>query len=605
MTRVWRILSGGEKGLSVAAISLMSLLPFITMVTRLARMHDVPGSISFVQQLTLCVAFLGAALAASGDRLLSMSANTFLPEKWVGPVRVFACGLTTAIAAGLCFASYQFVVSEMDSGKELALGIQTWIPAAVMPFGLLLVTIRAIQGAGPRTKQRLAAAAFLLIPLILGLAGKPEGSIVLWVGIPIVLAGAVLGLPIFATLGGIALLLLWNRGLPASVVPTKAYSLMVSDVLPSLPLYTLAGYFLVEGGASTRLLRAYNALFGWMPGGLAITTAVGCAIFTWAGSGVTIVSMGGLLLPMLMKARYSERFSIGLINASGSLGLLFPPSLPVILYAVYANIDIKELFVGGFVPGLLMVAMVSAFGVFHGVRSGAPRAKFSLAEAGKALLEAKWELAVPVLVIVGIFGGLGGTMVEAGALTVVYTFVVECFILRGFSLRRDFSRIALECVTVMGGVLMIIGVAKGLTFYLGYQHVPEFLANWVDVHHLSKFEFLLLLNLVLLIKGSFMDVFSAIIVMAPLIGPIAKNFQIDSVQLGVIFLANLELGYLTPPIGMNLCLSAYRFKQSMTAVYRATMPFYFILLAGVLMITYVPWLTTEPVYWFRYWTGGN
>ena len=598
MTRLWRILSSGEKGLSIAAISLMSLLPVIAMVSGMAGKTGVPGSVAFVQQLTLCVAFLGAGLAASGDRLLSMSANTFLPGKWVGPARVFACGLTTVIAASLCFASCQFVVLEKAGGKELALGIQTWIPAAVMPFGLLLVTIRAIQGAGPRATQRLAAAAFLLIPVILGLAGKPEGNAVLWIGIPVVLAGAFLGLPIFATLGGIALLLLWNIGQPASVVPENAYSLMVSEVLPSLPLFTLAGYLLVEGGASTRLLRVYNALFGWLPGGLAITTAVGCAIFTWAGSGVTIVSMGGLLLPMLTKARYSERFSIGLINASGSLGLLFPPSLPVILYAVYAgNVRIEELFVGGFVPGLLMVAMVSAYGVFHGVRDGAPRARFSFAEAGQALWGAKWELAVPVLVIVGIFGGLG-TMVEAGALTVVYSFVVECFILRGFSLRRDFPRIALECVTVMGGVLMIIGIAKGLTFYLGIQHVPDLLANWVQVHHLSKYEFLLLLNLALLIKGSFMDVFSAIIVMVPLIGPIAKGFDIPDVQLGVIFLANLELGYLTPPIGMNLCLSAYRFKQSMTAVYRATLPFYLILLAGVLLITYVPWFTTAPVNWF-------
>jgi tripartite ATP-independent transporter DctM subunit len=526
-----------------------------------------------------------------------MSANTFLPEKWAGPVRVFACGLTAAIAAALCWASYQFVVLERSGGKELALGIKTWVPATVMPFGLLLVTIRAIRGAGPRAQQRLAAAAFLLVPLILGLAGKPEGNAVLWIGIPVVLAGAVLGLPIFATLGGVALLLLWGSGQPATDVPDNAYSLMVSEVLPSLPLYTLAGYLLVEGGASTRLLRVYNAFFGWMPGGLAITTAVGCAIFTWAGSGVTIVSMGGLLLPMLMKARYSERFSIGLINASGSLGLLFPPSLPVILYAVYAkNVRIDALFVGGFVPGLLMVSMVSAFGVVHGMRSGAPRAAFSFAEARLSLWESKWELAVPVIVIVGLFGGFG-TMVEAGAITVVYSFIVECFIKRGFSLRRDFPRIAIECVTVMGGVLMIIGVAKGLTYYLAIKDVPGMLTDWVTVNIHSKYVFLLLLNVVLLIKGSFMDVFSAIIVMVPLIRPIAISFGIDPVQMGVIFLANLELGYLTPPIGMNLCLSAYRFKRPMTAVYRATLPFYLILLAGVLLITYVPELTTLPVQW--------
>jgi tripartite ATP-independent transporter DctM subunit len=575
----------------------MSLLPCIAMVTRLAGTAGISGSVVFVQQLTLCVAFLGAALAASGDRLLSMSANTFLPKKWVGPVRVFACGLTAAIAAALCWASYQFVVLERSGGKELALGIKTWIPAAVMPFGLLLVAIRAIRGAGPRARQRLAAAAFLLVPLILGLAGKPEGNAVLWIGIPVVLAGAVLGLPIFATLGGVALLLLWGSGQPATDVPDNAYSLMVSEVLPSLPLYTLAGYLLVEGGASTRLLRVYNAFFGWLPGGLAITTAVGCAIFTWAGSGVTIVSMGGLLLPMLMKARYSERFSIGLINASGSLGLLFPPSLPVILYAVYAkNVSIEALFVGGFVPGLLMVAMVSAFGVVHGMRSGAPRAAFSFAEARLALWESKWEIAVPVIVIVGLFGGFG-TMVEAGAITVVYSFIVECFIKRGFSLYRDFPRIAIECVTVMGGVLMIIGVAKGLTYYLAIKDVPGMLTNWVTVNIHSKYVFLLLLNVVLLIKGSFMDVFSAIIVMVPLIRPIAMSFGIDPVQMGVIFLANLELGYLTPPIGMNLCLSAYRFRQPMAAVYRATLPFYLILLAGVLLITYVPELTTLPVKW--------
>ena len=587
MRRVWRILSAGEKGLSIAAISLMSLLPCIAMVTRLAGTAGISGSVVFVQQLTLCVAFLGAALAASGDRLLSMSANTFLPDKWVGPVRVFACGLTAAIAAALCWASYQFVVLERSGGKELALGIKTWVPAAVMPFGLLLVTIR----------QRLAAAAFLLVPLILGLAGKPEGNAAVWIGIPVVLAGAVLGLPIFATLGGVALLLLWGCGQPASVVPDNAYSLMVSEVLPSLPLYTLAGYLLVEGGASTRLLRVYNAFFGWLPGGLAITTAVGCAIFTWAGSGVTIVSMGGLLLPMLMKARYSERFSIGLINASGSLGLLFPPSLPVILYAVYAkNVHIDALFVGGFVPGLLMVAMVSVFGVLEGMRSGAPRATFSFTEARLALWESKWELAVPVLVIVGLFGGFG-TMVEAGAITVVYSFIVECFVKRGFSLYRDFPRIALECVTVIGGVLMIIGVAKGLTYYLAIKDVPGMLTDWVDVNIHSKCVFLLLLNVVLLIKGSFMDVFSAIIVMVPLIRPIAMKFGIDPVQMGVIFLANLELGYLTPPIGMNLCLAAYRFRQPMVAVYRATLPFYLILLAGVLLITYVPELTTLPVKW--------
>jgi tripartite ATP-independent transporter DctM subunit len=591
-----RAFAVSEKAVAVAAMSLMALLPVAELVARYTGLSGVPGSTVFVQHLTLWVAFLGAALAASSNRLLSISANTFLPEKWAVPVKVLGSGLTAAIAAALCWASYQFVLSQEEGGAILALGIAKWVVQLVMPAGFLLIAIRAVLGAGPRAAQKIAAALFLLIPLALYFAPPSQGPTLLWIGIPAILASAVLGLPIFATLGGIALLLFWNAGLPVASVPVETYRLVASPVLPSLPLFTLAGYLLVEGGAAARLLRVYTSLFGWLPGGLAITTAVGCAIFTWAGSGVTILSMGGLLLPMLVKARYPERFSIGLINGSGSLGLLFPPSLPVILYGIYSQTAISTLFVAGFVPGLMMVAMVSAWGVLQAVKSGAERASFSVTEARKAIWEAKWEIAVPFIVLIGLFGGFG-TLVEAGAITVVYCFVVECLVSPGFSVRRDFPRLTLECVTVVGGVLMIIGVAVGLTSYLVAADVPTMLIGWVDAHIQSRYVFLLLLNLVLLVSGTFMDVFSAIIVMVPLITPLGARFGIDPVQLGIIFLANLELGYLTPPIGMNLCLSAYRFKQPMTTVYRATLPVYLILLSGVLLITYVPALTLLPVKW--------
>jgi tripartite ATP-independent transporter DctM subunit len=238
-----------------------------------------------------------------------------------------------------------------------------------------------------------------------------------------------------------------------------------------------------------------------------------------------------------------------------------------------------------------MVGLVSAFGVWQGVRYHAGRAPFSADKALRAIWSAKWELAVPALVLVGLFGGFG-TLVEAGAITVLYAFVVECFVHKELSLRHDYARVAAECTTVIGGVLLIIGVAVGFTNYLVDAQLPSILVAWTHAHVHSKYSFLLLLNLVLLLKGSFMDVFSAIIVMVPLITPIAAGFGIDPVQLGIIFLANLELGYLTPPVGMNLCLAAYRFKRSMTSIYRATAPFYLILLVGVLLITYVPWLTT-------------
>jgi tripartite ATP-independent transporter DctM subunit len=586
-----------ERGLAIAAMSAMSLLPITEMVSRLFGLPGVPGSTVFVQHLTLWVAFLGAALAAGSGQLLALSANTFLPERWLPPVRVFTSGIAGAVSLCLVWASLQFVLAERQGGAILAAGIPRWVAQAIMPAGFAAIALRAAWHASPRWRPRIVAAILMLIPVALGWMGKPEGSGLLYAGLAVIAAAALLGLPIFATLGGIALLLFWSDGTPVAAVPVETYRLVASPVLPSIPLFTFAGYLLVAGGASQRLLRVYTALLGWLPGGLAVTTAVLCAVFTWAGSGVTILSMGGLLLPMLVKARYPERFSIGLINASGSLGLLFPPSLPVILYGIYSQTAIDRLFIAGFVPGLLMVVMVSAWGVFQGVRHGAVCVPFSWPEAKRAMWAAKWELLLPAIVLIGLFGGFG-TLVEAGSITVLYSLVVECIVYRDLWLRRDYARVTTECVVVIGGVLMILGVAVGLTNYLVDAQVPSLLKAWVTENIHSKYVFLLALNVFLLLKGSFMDVFSAIIVVVPLVTPIAAQFGIDPVQLGIIFLANLELGYLTPPVGMNLCLSAYRFKQPMTSIYRATLPFYAILLAGVLLITYIPWITMAPLAWF-------
>jgi tripartite ATP-independent transporter DctM subunit len=592
--KVGALLLASEGALAVAAMAAMSLLPVGELLSRqLGLSGGIPGSSVFVQHLTLWVAFLGATLAAASDRFLAVSSNTFLPEKWIPRVRVVTSFVTAAVALCLSWGSLQFVMETRQGGDMLALGIPKWVAQAIMPVGFLLIAARVVWRASGIARWRVVAAFGLLVPVALALGPAPQGNAWLWAGIPLIVACSLLGLPIFATLGGIALLLFWNDGMPVAAVPVQTYSLVASPVLPSLPLFTLAGYLLVEGGAGARLLRVYSALFGWLPGGLAITTAVACAIFTFAGSGLTIVAMGGLLLPMLLAARYKERFSIGLINASGSLGLLFPPSVPVILYGMYAMVPISTLFYAGFVPGLLMVAMVCAWGVFRGVRDGAARARFSLAEARTAIWDAKWELLLPAIVLVGIFGGFG-TLTEAGAITVVYTFLVEWMVSPTFS-PRSFGRVATECVIVIGGVLLIVGVAVGFTNYLVMAHVPELMKQWTLANIHSKIAFLLLLNVVLLIKGSFMDVFSAIIVMVPLIKPIADTFGIDPVQLGIIFLANGELGYLTPPVGMNLCYAAYRFQRPMTAVYRATLPFYLILLVGVLLITYVPALTLWPL----------
>ena len=582
--------------MSALALTLMALLPVAEMISRQFKLPGIPGSTVVVQHLTLWIAFLGAALAARDGRLLALSVNTLLPERWAGSMRIFVSAVGAAIAMCLAWAAAQFVNAERLDGGKLTTLLPRWVAESAMPAGFLCVALGIVWHAAPRSRGRLLAALGLGIPCIFGLLPAPHSAMMLTAGIGVVLIAGLLGLPIFATLGGIALMLFWNEGVPVAAVPVETYRLVASPVLPSIPLFTFAGYLLVEGGANRRLLRVYQALLGWMPGGLAITTAVVCAVFTWAGSGVTILALGGLLLPMLIKARYPENFSIGLINASGSLGLLFPPSLPVILYGIYAHTPIDQLFVGGFLPGLLMVTLVSAWGVRQAVRNRVERTRFSRAEAVAAIWTAKWELAIPAIVLTGLFGGFG-TLVEAGAITVVYIFVVECLVYKGFSARRDYARVARECVTVVGGVLLIIGVAVGFTNYLVDAQLPGLLIAWTQAHIHSKYAFLLLLNFVLLVKGSFMDVFSAIIVVVPLITPIATAFGIEPVQLGIIFLANLELGYLTPPVGMNLCLSAYRFQRPMSSVYRATLPFYLILLAGVLLITYVPWITMAPVHW--------
>jgi tripartite ATP-independent transporter DctM subunit len=395
---------------------------------------------------------------------------------------------------------------------------------------------------------------------------------------------------------GFSLLLFWQDNTPVASVPVEIYTLVVSPMLPAIPLFTLAGYILVAGGATRRLLRVFTALFAWLPGGMAVVTVVICAVFTWGGSGLTILSLGGLLVPVLIKARYPEKFSLGLVTASGSLGLLFPPSIPVILYGVYAAVPIDRLFIGGLLPGVLMVVLVAGWGIFQGVRSGAERHRFSPRDAALAIWQAKWELFLPVIMLVGLFGGFG-TLTEAAALTVFAAFMVERFAYRSLSLRRDFAPVTVEAATVVGGVMIILGVALGFTNYLIDAEVPRLLVEWTQANIRSKFMFLLVVNLFLLVVGALMDIFAAILVIVPLLRPLVEVYGIDPVQMGIIFLSNLELGYLTPPVGMNLFLTAYRFQKPMMVVARALIPFVLIMLFGVLLITYVPWMTLAPLRW--------
>ncbi len=412
-----------------------------------------------------------------------------------------------------------------------------------------------------------------------------------WPLVIVLAAGAVFGLPIFIVLGGAALLLFTGADVPVAAIQVEAYRIVVSPAIPTIPLFVLAGLLLATGQAGERLMALFQGWFGWVPGGLAIVVILSCAFFTTftGASGVTILALGGLMLPMLVKSRYPDRFSLGLVTSSGSIGLLFPPSLAVILYAVVAHIPIPDLFKAGLVPGLILVAAVCALGVVVGARSKAERPPFDLGRALAATWAAKWEIGMPLVAIGGIFGGYM-TLMEAAACTAFYVFCTQAVVHREINVIRDLPEIFLKSITLIGGVFTILGVAMGLTNYLVDAEIPAQAAAWVEANISSRLVFLLALNVFLLIVGCLMDIYSATVVVVPLLLPIGAVFGIHPLHLGIIFLANLELGYLTPPVGMNLFLAAYRFERPLPEVCRAALPYLAVLAVVLMVVTYVPGL---------------
>ena len=586
-----------ENALAAALLALSALLPLAEGAGRIAGVGNlIPGSIPLVQHLTLLIAIVGGAIAARDHKLLALSTATFLPERLKEPARVLSAMVGVAVCTCLAYGSWMFAMVEREAGDIVAFGLPVWMFVWAMAPGFAVVGLRMAWNSSPSILGRALALAGMIAPIALG-SWETLGELpLLQYGVIALLGGAVLGMPIFAVIGGLAALLFWYEYTPVTAVPLAAYQLSGQPLLPAIPLFTLGGYILAEGGASQRLVRVFSSWLGWLPGGLAVTTAVAFAFFTsfTGASGVTILSLGGLILPVLVKSRYSREFSLGLMTASGSIGLLFPPSLAVILYGVYSRTPLDELFLGGLIPGCLLVALVALWGVRHGRAAEKGQRKFKPAEARAAMSEAKWELLLPLVVIGGIFSGIV-TLVEAAAVTVLYAFVVECFVYRDLSLRTGVPRLSVECCTLVGGVLLILGVALGFTNYLIDAQVPDLALEWVQSHIESKLVFLLALNILLLIVGCMMDIFSAILVVVPLIAPMAAAYGVDPVHLGIIFLANLELGYLTPPVGMNLFLASYRFGVPLTKVYRSVFPFLLILFGGVLLITYLPFLTLALV----------
>ena len=580
--------------LTVFALTTMILIPVVEMVGRRFAGHGIPGAAGWVQHLTLWLGLLGALLATKRNQHLSIAALEIFKIKHTRYFLKHINGAgTVGILICIAWASFVLVQSQRDSPETLGGWLPIWVAQSAMPFIFLLMAIDTAKNAVNNWRQAilLFSSAMLMGPA-LGLVPVDYRNILVLPGFILILLLALLGMPLYAVLGGAGLLLFYAADIPIAALPAETYRIVTQPVLPSIPLFALSGTVLAAGGAPRRLVRLMKAWTDWLPGGAALSTVIVCGFFTaiTGASGVTILALGGLLLPVLIAAKHGQLFSTGLLTASGSVGLLFPPSLPVILYGVYGRVAIDRLFLASLVPGLLLIVMLAGFSLYRTRSRNIGRSSFDLREAANATWDAKGDLLLPVMVMVGLFGGIL-TLVETAALTALWAILIETVLHRQLDLRRGLPKAMVESSILVGALLIVLGLALGLVSYMVDAQIALRATEWVRSAINSKLVFLLVLNVLLLLVGTLMDIFSAIVVVVPLIVPIGLAFGVDPGHLGVIFLANLELGYLTPPVGMNLFLSSLRFKRPLLEIWRAVIPFLAIFALWVLLITYIPTLS--------------
>jgi len=609
-----RLVRAVEDSLAFFSIFLLAAVLLVEVVARKVFNTGVRGSGAYVEHLVLAATFIAGAVTAREKKHLALATGMFLPAG----LKAFAGTLTAVLSAALTLAfglsALSFAWNAFASTEKVGF-LPKRLVVLIMAAGFLAMSVRFITAIERKGARLATAAVSLVLGLFLGfeplvqlltaggtvslpaLASVQEFLRPVLTGlagplIVVLIGAALLGLPIFVVLGGIGFLLFAKGGQPLAIIPNQAYTVLTGNAIPAIPLFAAAGFFLSESKAGERLVRFFQAVFGWFPGGLTVMAVIVCAFFTTftGASGVTILALGGLLAIILEKAGYPKRFTVGLLTASGSIGLLFPPSLPVIIYGVTAQTSIKDMFVGGLLPGSFLVFSVMAIGILYSWRHGMPRHALRVREAVAAFRESFWELLLPLIVFGLYFGGITGLQ-ESAAAALFYVWVVETFVKKDIKV-RDLPRIFLKSVPIIGGVLVILALANGLSYYIIDAQLPQKLSAWAAATISSKYIFLLILNLALLVVGCFMDIYSAILVVVPLIIPLGNHFGIHPVHLGIIFLANLELGYLTPPVGLNLYLASYRFNEPMSRVYKDVLIFLVLGLAAVLLITYVPLLTT-------------
>jgi C4-dicarboxylate transporter DctM subunit len=587
---IWRRIEDWVLTLVLAA---MCLIPVIELVLRATLHTGIFAAAVIVQHLGLAVAMLGAAVATRERRLLTITALTSsIPKSARAPLTAFADVLAAAVCVLLFTAGISFVAAERTSGTTLAYGVPIWCVQMLMPAGFLVIGWRLLSRVTTAIWSRTVAVvmSLFLMWLTTHIAVLPQTP--LTIGCLALALGALLGMPLFALLAGISALLLWHAGLPLAALAIDHYRTVVNPTLPAIPLFTLAGYLLAASGAPRRLIEVFDAVFGHLRGGAAIVTVLSCVFFTsfTGASGATVLALGGLVMPLLLAAGYAPRPALGLVTAAGLPGTLLMPALPLILYAIIAGVDVRQMFLGGLLPALLLTCITIGWGVRGESRTPRRGAALDIRRIRRTLIAAKWDLSVPLVAVGALASGIA-TPVESAALTTLYVFFIATAVHRDLDLYRDVPRVMSECGLIIGGILIVMGVALGFTDYLVDAQVPDTLVVWVTTTLVSRIGFLLLLNVLLLAAGCLIEIYPAIMVLAPIVTQLGRVFQVQPVHLGIIFLANMELGYLTPLVGLNLFFASYRFNKPLAEIFRAVLPLFLALAVGVLIITYVPWLS--------------
>jgi tripartite ATP-independent transporter DctM subunit len=600
-----------EDGICGVVLALLALLPAADAFLRFCFNSRFPAAAPLIAHLLLVLGMVSGMITTREGNHLSIGLFQFISHEKIKRALAAGSGLLSAfltVIFGWC--SVSFIRVGLYPVQMVGF-IPDRVFALAMPLGYGVIAFRFARGAGFKGRWRLLPVLALVLGTLCSLPaiGKfiwgidlPDAAWAITEGfctaaalfkIPVIIIlafAALAGVPLFTVIGGFALILLQSAWGEIDIVANQIYTALTQNSLIAIPLFTLAGFILSESKAGERLIRAFKGFFGWFPGGMIAVTVIICAFFTsfTGASGVTILAMGGILLTVL--SGYPEKFTIGLLTASGSIGLLFPPSLPILLVGAATRTNTVHLFLGGLLPGLLLVAAMIVFGIVVSVKTKIPVEPFSLKKAAAGLKNSFLELLLPLFLIAGYFSGTL-SLVEVSAVAVIYVLIVEVLIYREITLKGILAVFG-KTLPIIGGILSILALAQALSYYIVDSRVPEFFAQWMQQAVSSKWLFLLILNLALLVTGCLIDIFSAIMIVLPLIAPLGAAYGIDPVHLGIIFLINMEAGFLTPPVGLNLFLASYRFGKPFTETSRAVVPFLIIQLAVVFIVTYIPALST-------------